>query len=74
MPNVLVRDIDDALLTNLKARAKANGRSLQSELLFIIRQFAQPQPDAQVADKIKDALRGRNFSDSAAMLRQDRDR
>ena len=74
MPNVLVRDIDDSLLANIKARAKENGRSLQGELLFIIRQFAQPLPDAEIAERIKEALRGRTFSDSADLLREDRGR
>ncbi len=32
MPNLLVRDLDDDVLEQLKAAAKANGRSLQAEI------------------------------------------
>ncbi len=32
MPNVLIRDLDDDVLEQLKAAAKANGRSLQAEI------------------------------------------
>jgi plasmid stability protein len=76
MPNVLVRDVESSLLDALKSRAKDNGRSLQGEVLFIIRQFVsvEPLPDAEVAEKIKHALRGRSFSDSAELLREDRGR
>ena len=76
MPSVLVRDVEASLLEKLKVRAKQNGRSLQGEVLFMMRQFvnAEPLPDAEVADKIKDALRGRSFSDSAELLREERKR
>lgn len=76
MPNVLVRDVENSLLEKLKSSAKQNGRSLQNEVLFIIREFVNVAPlsDSEVADKIKDALRGRAFSDSADLLREDRGR
>jgi plasmid stability protein len=32
MANVLVRDLDDDILKQLEAAAKANGRSLQAEI------------------------------------------
>ena len=76
MPDVLVRDVESSLVDALKSRAKQNGRSLQGEVLFIIRQSVSigPLPDTEVAEKIKDSLRGRAFSDSAELLREDRGR
>jgi plasmid stability protein len=37
MPNVLVRDLDPEVLEQLKAAAKANGRSLQAEIHDVLR-------------------------------------
>lgn len=76
MPNVLVRDVEEGILQKLKERAKENGRSLQNELQMIFRYFAEAESDSdeKTAAKIKDSLRGRVFSDSAALLREDRDR
>ena len=76
MPNVLVRDVEISVLEKLKQRASQNGRSLQSEVHFIINYFVKNEPlsDAEVAAKIKDSLRGREHSDSAELLREDRER
>ena len=76
MPNVLVRDVDETVLARLKDQAQRNGRSLQSEVLAILNSFASYDTlsDEETAARIKDALRGRIFSDSAAPLREDRAR
>lgn len=76
MPNVLVRDVDETILTKLKDQAQRNGRSLQSEVLAILTNFVSSNTlsDEETATRIKDALRGRMFSDSAALLREDRER
>ena len=76
MPNVLVRDVEEMILQKLKAIAAANGRSLQNELQMMLRSFAESDSlsDEETATKIKDSLRGREFSDSATLLREDRDR
>lgn len=37
MPNVLVRNLDDDVLKQLKAAAKANRRSLQAEIRDVLR-------------------------------------
>lgn len=76
MPDVLVRDVEDSILTKLKERAKENGRSLQNELVQIFRALTENESlsDEQTAEAIKASLRGRTFSDSAAMLREDRNR
>ncbi|MGI8467030.1 MAG: FitA-like ribbon-helix-helix domain-containing protein [Pyrinomonadaceae bacterium] len=76
MPDVLVRDVETTVLEKLKKRASQNGRSLQSEVRFIISYFVKNEPlsDEKVARKIKDSLRGREHSDSAKLLREDRNR
>ena len=76
MPDVLVRGVDETILTKLKDVAKRNGRSVQSELLTLINNFVASATlsDEETAARIKDALRGRSFTDSAELLREDRSR
>ena len=76
MPNILVRDVEETVLEKLKEQARRNGRSLQSEVLSILNLFAENDrmSDEQTAATIKKSLRGRTFSDSAALLCEDRRR
>jgi len=76
MPNVLVRDVDEKVLEKLKNKAARNGRSLQREVQIILNEAIdfEPLSDAEVARKIKNSLRGRQHSDSAELLREDRNR
>lgn len=77
MAQVLVRQLDDKVVDRLKKRAKAHGRSLQSEVKTILEEAV---PDYEGAWKRIDVLRqrlgksGRTFSDSADLIREDRDR
>ncbi len=77
MAQVLVRQLDDRIVDRLKKRAKEHGRSLQSEVKAILEDAV---PDYERAWKRIDSLRlrlkrsGRKFSDSAALIREDRDR
>jgi plasmid stability protein len=79
MADVLVRNLDDAVLKRLKTHARREGRSLQAEVSRILTRAAEtPQVDPETARKMLDRFRrrfhGRRFSDSAAILREDRDR
>ncbi len=76
MPNVLVRDVDEKVLEKLKNKAARNGHSLQREVQIILKEAInfEPLSDADVARKIKDSLRGRHHSDSAGLLREERNR
>jgi len=49
---------------------------LQREVQIILNEAInfEPLTDAEVARKIKDSLRGREHSDSAQLLREDRNR
>ena len=76
MANVLVRDLDDDILKQLKAAAKANGRSLQAEIHDVLekatsRNLARTR---RLSARWLKRLRRSSQSDSAALLRDDRDR
>lgn len=77
MAQVLVRQLDDKLVERLKKRAKEHGRSLQSEMKTILEE-AVPDYEGtwkRIA-KLKKTLEraGRTFSDSTALIREERDR
>lgn len=75
MPNVLIRDLDDEVLEQLKAAAKANGRSLQAEIHDVLRRASLrklAQTRRLSASWLK-RLKRPGHSDSAALLREDRD-
>jgi antitoxin FitA len=78
MANVLIRDIPDEVVNDLKQMAKLHNRPLQQELReILVRTASQPYRDvARQAAEIRLRLAGqhRTFSDSAEMLREDRDR
>ena len=75
MANVLVRNLDDEVLQRLKAAAKAHGRSLQAEIHEVLRNASarrQAETRRLSAQWLK-RLRGRPQSDSAALIREERD-
>lgn len=78
MANVLIRDIPDEVVKELKQRAKSHNRPLQQELRAILVETArQPYEDiAKRAAEIRLTLAGRNrkFTDSAKLLREERAR
>ena len=77
MAQVLVRQLSDQVVNRLKKRAKEQGRSLQAEVKTILEEAV---PDYEQAWKRIDTLRdklkrsGKAFSDSADLIREDRDR
>lgn len=76
MAQILVRGLDDGVVEQLKKRARREGRSLQSEVKTILEQAAQLDMDAalKLAAAIRRGFAGRTFSDSADLIREDRDR
>jgi plasmid stability protein len=75
MANVLIRDLDDEVLRELKAAAKAHGRSLQAEIHDVLgrattRSLAETR---RLSARWLKRLRQSPQSDSAAMIREDRD-
>lgn len=75
MANVLVRDLDNGVLKQLKAAAKAHGRSLQAEIHAVlenagVRSLAETR---RVSAQWLKRLRTSSHTDSAALIREDRD-
>jgi plasmid stability protein len=68
MPKLFIRDLDEMTRAQLEEQARRNGRSLPDEVRAILTNLA----DEETATQIKEALRGRVFSDSAAQLREER--
>jgi plasmid stability protein len=76
MAQLLVRDLDPKLIGRLKKKAKDNRRSLQGEVKVILEQAAEQMTMAEFVDKaaqIRKRLKGRRFSDSTDLIREDRD-
>jgi plasmid stability protein len=77
MPNVLVRDVEVTVLDRLKLRAKRQNRSLQAEVKIIL-QDAAARPESlselELIRKIRASNTKVNKTDSAELLREDRDR
>jgi plasmid stability protein len=76
MAQLLIRDLDPQTVDRLKERARRHRRSLQGEVRLILeKEAASGAHDAwELADKIRASFGGRRFSDSAALIREDRDR
>lgn len=76
MAQVLVRGLDDKLLARLKKQAKSNKRSLEAELREIIESGVSPSRAefVQAARKLREELKGKIFTDSVDLIREDRDR
>jgi plasmid stability protein len=75
MPNVLVRDLDAEVLKQLKAAAKANGRSLQAEIHDVLRRAGTRNlaETRRLSARWLKRLSRSGHSDSAALIREDRD-
>jgi plasmid stability protein len=76
MCQVLVRNLSNEVVRQLKKRARQRRRSLQEELKEILEQAAhQNTTDVQAeVNRIRKLFAGRKFSDSSDLIRQDRAR
>ena len=78
MSDLLIPNVDPGTIAQLGQRASQHGRSLEEEVKAILAGAAQPAPSAGWAgvDAIRQRLAasGRTFSDSAELLREDRQR
>lgn len=77
--DVLIRNVPEPVLDELKRRARQHRRSLQQELLSVLEDAAAEAPrptPAELAATIRARLAqsGRRFGDSAELLREDRER
>ena len=78
MANVTVRNIDDEVIVCLKARAKANHRSLEGEIRHLLVQqvshHARLEGFRERTARLVALTAERPQTDSVALLREDRDR
>lgn len=76
MAQVMVRNLETAVVKNLKLRAKEHRRSLQEKLKEILEQAARQNTKAIQAKvkQVRGLFAGRKFSDSSDLIRADRHR
>lgn len=75
MANVLIRDLDEDVLKQLQASAKAHGRSLQAEIHQVLRNASARRlaETRRLSARWLKRLHGTAQTDSAALIREDRD-
>jgi len=77
MGDVRVRDVDEGVVTELKAQARRHGKTLQAELKEVLTEAAfRPRREwADRLDKLRESIREVHgqLPDSTAMIRQERD-
>lgn len=76
MAQLLIRDLAPETVDRLKERARRHRRSLQGEIRLILEKeaTADARDPWELADRIRLSFGGRRFTDSAALIREDRDR
>lgn len=77
MANLTIRNVDDAVVEVLKARAKAHNRSLEAELRELLNAAARPSSPVDLrslAHCIAAMTPDRPQTDSVELLREDRGR
>ncbi len=76
MGRLIVRDLDDAIIRRLRERAARHGRSMEAEHRRLLEESLDPLDDAffDVAERLRAETRATRASDSADIIRADRDR
>lgn len=77
MGQLLVRGLDNAVIERLRKRAEGHQRSLEAEVRDILEQVSRQVDVAsarRLAGRIRRKLEGRPHSDSAKLIREDRER
>jgi antitoxin FitA len=75
MAQVIVRNLDDDVVSSLKSKAELHGHSLEQELRLILNSAAELTPDEKlaIADRIAAMTPRRLETESAELIREDRD-
>jgi plasmid stability protein len=74
--SILVRGLDQRTIERLKERARSNGRSLQQEVKALLERAAETftmREARRVSERWRRRLDRRSLSDSAQLIREDRD-
>jgi plasmid stability protein len=76
VPSILVRGLHPRTVQRLKAQARVNKRSLPQEIREILERAAgmvTMREARRLSERWKHRLRRRSFTDSARLIREDRD-
>ena len=75
MAQVIVRNLDEQVVSSLKFKAELHGRSLEQELRDILKRAAEliTEEKLALADRIAAMTPRRLDHDSADLIREDRD-
>jgi antitoxin FitA len=75
MAQVIVRNLDEQVVSSLKIKAELHGRSLEQELREILKSAAELSPEEKLAliDRIQAMQKRPLEDDSADLIREDRD-
>jgi plasmid stability protein len=75
MPNILVRNLDQEVLEQLKSAAKAHGRSLQAEIHEALRSAGTRRlaETRRLSSHWLKRLERSKHTDSTTLIREDRD-
>jgi plasmid stability protein len=76
MPELVIPNVDEALLRRLREQASAHGRTPEEEARSILVEGVQGRGVWEQVNAFRQRLAasGRDFSDSAELLREDRER
>ena len=79
----IITDLEPEVIEKLKVRASSQGRTLEAEIKAIVLAAVEPAPvtkkrtlaeSRQIFEAARQRYAGREFSDSAELLREDRQR
>lgn len=75
MPEITLHDVDPSVLRRLTDRAACTGRTVEQEAKLLLEESVgiARRRAAEAARRIRES-HGRTFSDSAGLIREDRDR
>ncbi len=78
MGNLTIRNLDDAVIDRLKAQARANERSLEGEVRYVLTRevsdYLRLVEFQAEADALAATIDGEKQTDSSLLIREDRDR
>lgn len=74
MADILVRNIDAAVVERLKQRARRNGRSLQAEVALVLEAAANAEDVTALIESWRTRWGERLMSASSDLIREDRER
>jgi plasmid stability protein len=78
MAQILVRELDESVVKRLKSRAKANGRSMESEIRVILEAAAHVHDDKsrfiKDVERLRKHIGRRRQTDSGILQAEDRER